>query len=334
MRLLVQIPAKNEAQDIADVISSIPREIVGVSGVDVLVIDDNSRDGTVDSAIRAGADYIIEKRAQKGLANSFTLGTMFFLANNYDILVNTDGDNQYYQEAIPDLIQPLINHTADLAIGDRDYANLSHFSFAKKTFQRIGSMVISGVSGAKVTDAASGFRAYSRGLVSRLSVTTKFSYAMETLIQAGHSGARIVSLKTGAKEVDRPSRLFKSNFEHIRKSSQAILRGLVTYRPLITFMGLSSILGIVGMVPFVRYLALTLSGTPGDHIQSLILGVILLSGAFTAASLAVLSDLIRSQRIVLESKFAHDRLQLNSSHLKGLLDYWDADLVFEKQKET
>ena len=332
MRVLVQIPTMNEAQDIRRVISSIPRKIDKVSSVDVLVVDDNSSDETIALAIETGVNYVIRKRAHGGLANSFTLGSLFFLTRDYDVLVNTDGDNQYFQERIPDLIQPLIENRAELCIGDRDVRSLSHFSPGKKLFQKIGSAVISFVAGAKVPDAASGFRAYSRELVARLNVTTKFSYAMETLIQAGHSDSRIVSVKTGAREVSRPSRLFKSSSEHVRKSAQAILRGLVTYRPLTTFLALSSILGIAGSIPFFRYLILTLSETPGDHIQSLILGVILLSGAFTAASLAVLSDLIRSQRIVTEARFAQDRLQMNESHLKGIIGLYKADLVYEKSE--
>lgn len=332
MRVLVQIPAKNEEQNIADVIGSVPRKIKGVDEISILVIDDSSTDSTIQKSIDSGADFVVKKNAHHGLANSFSLGSQFFLARGFDILVNTDGDNQYNQETIPELIQPLLLKSHELVVGDRLVWELKHFSTPKKVFQKIGSGVISSVAGVSISDAASGFRAYSRELVARINVTTKFSYAMESLIQAAHSDSRIATVACGAKAVNRPSRLFTSSFEHVRKSAQAILRGLVTYRPLATFIALSSILGIAGLIPFIRYLILTLTSTPGDHIQSLILGVILLSGAFTAASLAVLSDLIRSQRIVLETKFAQDRLQLNESQLQGILDYYRAELVYEKSR--
>lgn len=330
MRVLVQIPTKNEAEDIADVISSIPKKIDGVSELHVLVIDDQSSDDTVQLAEKAGADFIIRKTSSPGLAQSFNLGLGFFLAKGYDILVNTDGDNQYYQEKIPELIQPILERKAELVVGDRVVDSIEHFSWGKKLFQRLGSKVISTVSGAKIPDAASGFRAYSRELASRLNVTTRFSYAMETLIQAGNSHSRIKSVPCGAKRVSRPSRLFSSHFEHVFKSGQAILRGLITYRPLATFLALSSILGVFGLIPFVRYLVLTISGSPGDHIQSLILGVILLSGAFTSFTLAVLSDLIRAQRLVSEQRIVLERLLMDESWIPAVLDRYSAEIVYSR----
>lgn len=332
MRVLVQIPTKNEAEDIADVISSIPKKIDGVSELHVLVIDDQSTDDTVQLAEKAGVDFIILKSSSPGLAQSFNLGLGFFLSKGYDILVNTDGDNQYFQEKIPELIQPILERKADLVVGDRVIDSIKHFSWGKKVFQRLGSRVISFVSGAKIPDAASGFRAYSRELASKLNVTTRFSYAMETLIQAGNSHSRIVSVPCGAREVSRPSRLFSSHFEHVFKSGQAILRGLVTYRPLATFLALSSILGIAGLIPFIRFLVLTFSGSPGDHIQSLILGVILLSGAFTSLTLAVLSDLIRSQRVVSEQRLSLERLSMDETWIPAILDSCSAELIKDGRK--
>lgn len=327
MRVLVQIPAKDEEENISSVIKSIPRQIKGVETVHVLVIDDGSADNTVEVAFESGADFVLTRTAHSGLANSFSLGTQFFLSMGYDILVNTDGDDQYNQDRIGDLVAPLIRGDSELAVGDRETNKLEHFSRGKRFMQRFGSWVISLVAGAKIPDAASGFRAYSRDLVSRLNVTTKFSYAMETLIQAGNSDARIISIPTGAKPVSRPSRLFRSNSEHVRKSSIAILRALVSYRPVATFFGLATVLAILGLIPFVRFLVLTLTSTPGDHIQSLILGVILLSGAFTSASLAVLSDLVRAQRLLIERDIAIQRLTLKPDSLQDVMDYWGAKLI-------
>lgn len=325
-RILIQIPSKNEEDNIELVLQAINQGSDGVK-IDVLVIDDASSDQTIRLSISNGATFVIHKEGHLGLANSFSLGATFAIANGYDVLVNTDGDNQYYQEKIPDLVRPIIEGKAELVIGDRVIDDLEHFSWGKRLFQKFGSGVVSVVAGQKINDAASGFRAYSVDLLARLNVTTKFSYAMETLIQSAHSDARIVSIPTGAKQVDRPSRLFKSSREHVWKSAQAILRGLVSYRPLMTFLSLSAILLVIAMVPFVRYMFLSLSGTPGDHIQSLILGVIFFIGSFTAATLAILSDSIKSQRIIIERQFALQRLSLKPSDTEAILKLYGARLV-------
>lgn len=325
--LLVQIPCKNEEDNIRQVIESIPRKIPGVSKVDVLVIDDSSTDSTVDFAIQAGADFVIKKNRHKGLANSFSLGTSFFLDRGYDILVNTDGDNQYFQEKIPELIAPVQRFEAELAVGDRHVNGLKHFSRGKRALQKIGSRVVTLAAGVQIGDAATGFRAYSRDLVARLNITTKFSYAMETLVQAGNSGCRVISVRCGARKVSRPSRLFKNNREHVIKSAQAILRGLVTYRPLFTFLSISAIMLLLGIVPFLRYFILVGAGSEGDHLQSLIIGTVLLLGSFSAASLAILADTVRANRLISEKQLALQRLASNGSEFSAAMQYFDAHLV-------
>lgn len=327
MRLLVQIPTKNESENIGSVIDSIPRTMPGIDEVRIVVIDDNSTDETVPLALSHGADYVILKRSYHGLASSFSLGSAFFLTTKFDILVNTDGDDQYFQEKVPDLIQPILEHKADMVVGDRLVTSLSHFSFAKRVLQVLGSWVISTVAGVKVSDAASGFRAYSRAMVARLNVTTKFSYAMETLIQAGRNNGRIVSVPCGAKSVERSSRLFRSHGEHVWKSAQAILRSLVAYRPLLTFLTISALTALLGLIPFVRYVWLVLAGVAGDHLQSLILGTVLFIASFTSASLAILADSIRSQRVLIERQQALSASQLAEEQLDDLLSLYSAELI-------
>ena len=329
--LLVQIPCKNEEADIGDVIGSVPRKIDGIRRVDILVIDDGSQDNTVERAVKAGADFIISKKAHFGLANSFSLGTSFFLSGDYDILVNTDGDNQYFQELIPDLIAPIKKNSAELSVGDRHVGSLKHFGFGKRLLQRLGSKVVTLVSTVTVPDAASGFRAYSRDLVARLNVTTKFSYAMETLIQAGNSDCRVTSVGCGARQVSRPSRLFKSSREHVWKSSLAILRGLISYRPLLVFLSLSLLLLVMGLLPFIRYVVLIGLGQSGDYLQSLITGVVFLLGSFSSASLGILSDSIRSNRIVYEKSLAIERLTHSKEQFEAALIYFRAELVETKR---
>jgi len=308
VKLLVQIPCLNEQGTIADVIATIPRKIPGCSNVHVLVIDDGSTDRTVQTAIKAGADVVLSSRGNKGLAKSFALGLEFSLAECYDVMVNTDGDNQYFQEKIPLLVEPMTSGLADVVIGDRETGTLKHFSFGKRIFQRIGSRVLGLAAGLKIGDGASGFRAYSRYAMSKLFIATKFSYAMEVLIQAGHKGLRVTHVATGAKYVGRPSRLFRSSRHHVALSAQAILRSYLLHKPVRIFGLLSLLLGIGGLIPFVRYLILIFSGTDGDHIQSLILGMTLLIGALLSASLGIVAELSKYGRDLTEAALSADRI--------------------------
>ena len=244
--VLIQIPCLNEEGTVADVIKAIPRKIAGYSKIHVLVIDDGSTDQTVQTAISAGADLVLSSNGNRGLARSFALGLEFSLAEGYAVMVNTDGDNQYYQEKIPLLVDPITSGLADIVIGDRKTGTLKHFSFAKRIFQRLGSRILGLAAGLKVGDGASGFRAYSRYAMSKLFIATKFSYAMEVLIQAGHKGLRVTHVPTGAKYVERPSRLFRSSWHHVVLSAQAILRSYLLHKPVRIFGVLSAVLGAGG----------------------------------------------------------------------------------------
>jgi glycosyltransferase involved in cell wall biosynthesis len=331
VKLLVQIPCLDEENDIRSVIASIPKKIDGVDSIDVLVIDDGSTDNTVDIAIQAGADFVIKKHRRKGLAHSFKLGQLYFLTRDYDILVNTDGDNQYFQERIPELIQPLLHGEADVVIGDRETGSLSHFSIIKRLLQRIGSLVVSYVAGAKIPDAASGFRAYSRLAVSKLFITKRFSYAMESIIQAGNKGLRLVSIPAGAREVSRPSRLFTSTFQHVRLSGVAILKSALMYRPAQIFTWFSLLLFISGLVPMVRYLVLVYSGVAGDHIQSLILGSLLITTSIMSLVLGLVAELSRIHRELFEEERSIERLSSPPS-LEAVLTSYSAELFFARKK--
>ena len=308
-RLLVQIPCLNEAESIARVIASIPRRTEHPDvRVEVLVIDDGSSDGTAQIAIDAGADFVISHKYTKGLAEAFKTGQAFALKNGYDILVNTDGDDQYFQDKIPQLIEPILNGRAEIVVGNRMTSNLSHFSWGKKIMQRVGTKALNLAGGTDVPDAASGFRAYSRFALANLFITTKFSYAMETFIQAGVKNLRIESVDTGAKPVHRPSRLFRSSFEHVVKSGLAILRGFIMYKPMRVFMTLSLLLLLTGLAPFVRYLILTIQGNAGDHFQSLLVGAILLIAGAIIGMSGILADMIRVNRLLIEEVLSQSRL--------------------------
>jgi glycosyltransferase involved in cell wall biosynthesis len=317
-KLLVQIPCLNEQATLADVIHSIPRKINGFEQIHVMVIDDGSTDETVEVAIRAGADVVLSSSWNKGLARSFHIGIEFCLAEGYEVMVNTDGDNQYYQEKIDQLVMPIRSRLADIVIGDRETDLLGHFGFGKRFFQRVGSKVLGLAAGLKVSDGASGFRAYSRHAMSRLFIATKFSYAMEVLIQAGHKGLKVSHVSTGAKYVERPSRLFKSPLHHVRLSAHAIVKSYLLHKPSQIFGVLSAMLGVLGSIPFIRYVVLVLEDRNGDHIQSLILGMTLLIGSLLAGAIGIVAELSKHSRELTEESLTAQRLA--GKTLKNVLE--------------
>lgn len=305
-RLFVQIPCLNEEQTLPAVLDSIPKKIPGVA-IELLVVDDGSTDKTAQVARQHGVTHIVTHRQRMGLARSFQDGINYALAHGADIVVNTDGDNQYPQARIPDLIAPILAGEADIVVGDRQTHTIAHFSWFKKLMQRVGSKIVNVAAGTDIPDAASGFRAYSREALYRLTVITKFSYCMETIIQAGNKKISIASIpiKTNAKT--RESRLFSNIWQHMFRSFGAIVRSYLMYKPYVLFTTLSVLFGAAGLIPFVRYLYFVVSNEPGNHLQSLLLGAVLLTGSFLSLALGVLADLIRINRTLLEAQLEATR---------------------------
>ena len=306
MKIFVQIPCLNEEKTLPLVLSTIPKKING-RDVEVLIIDDGSNDKTVEIAKEHGVQHFVIHKQNMGLARSFQDGVNYALAHGADIVVNTDGDNQYPQKRIDDLVQPIIDGTADIVIGDRQTQKIAHFSPFKKLMQRFGSYIVNSAAGTTLPDAASGFRAYSREALYRLTVVTRFSYCMETIIQAGNKNLAITSIPITTNKKTRESRLFKNIWQHMFKSMGAIIRSYLMYKPYTLFVSLSMLLGVFGLVPFVRYLILLVVDAGGNHIQSLILGMILLTGSFLALALGVIADLIRINRILIEEQLEAQR---------------------------
>lgn len=308
MRLFVQIPCLNEEETLPLVLSSIPKEIPGVDEIHVLVIDDGSSDRTIDVARSLGVEHFVFHTRNMGLARSFRDGVDYAMQHGADIVVNTDGDNQYPQERIADLVQPIIAGDADIVIGDRQTKTIAHFSPFKKFMQSVGSQVVNFAAETNLPDAASGFRAYSRESLVRLNVVTEFSYCMETIIQAGNKRLRIASVPVTTNAKTRESRLFKNIFQHMGRSSQAIMRSYVMFKPHAVFLTLAGLFLIGAAVPFGRFATLSLMGTAGDHIQSLIFGSAMLVGCLLSVALVVISDMLRTNRTLMED--ALERVKL------------------------
>ncbi|WP_309069364.1 glycosyltransferase family 2 protein [Microbacterium sp.] len=291
----------NEEATLPLVLETMPSAIPGIDEIEILVIDDGSTDRTIEVARSYGVRHFVHHTRNMGLARSFRDGVEYALGvMGADIVVNTDGDNQYPQQMIGELVQPLLRGEADIAIGDRQTATIAHFSPFKKFMQRVGSQVVNFAAGTELPDAASGFRAYSRQALIRLNIVTQFSYCMETIIQAGNKRLKIASVPITTNPKTRESRLFTNIFQHMAKSGQAILRSYIMFKPHTIFTTLGVVLLIGGLIPFVRFLILNWMGAAGDHIQSLILGSSLLVGSLLSFALLVISDLLRTNRVLLE----------------------------------
>jgi glycosyltransferase involved in cell wall biosynthesis len=305
MKLVVQIPCLNEEKTLPLVLRTIPKNIEGIDEIIVLVIDDGSTDKTLEVAKKNGVKQFVYHTRTQGLGRSFNDGVMKALELGADIVVNTDGDNPFPQEKIGDLIEPIINGRADIVIADRQVNTIDHYSPIKKMLQKIGTRIVNAAAGTNIPDAACGFRAYSRESLIQLNTISRFSYCMETIIQAGNKRLAITSIpiKTGPKL--RESRLFKSTFEHVFKSGMAIIRSYLMYKPYAFFSTIAASLFILGIIPFIRYIYFTLMGERGLHLQSLLLGLLFLISSLLAVVIGVLADLIRTNRILNELTLEH-----------------------------
>jgi glycosyltransferase involved in cell wall biosynthesis len=300
LKLIIQIPCLNEAQNLAQSVQALPTEIPGVDILEYMVIDDGSSDNTSEVARQNGVHHIITLPHHVGLATAFTVGLESGLDNGADIIVNTDADNQYNAEDIPLLVEPIISGKADITIGDRGVANLKSFSPTKRILQRFGSWIIGQASGIDTPDATSGFRAFTRAAALRTLVMNDYSYTLETLIQAGAHRMAVAYVPVRTNEQVRPSRLISSIPNYLANSSTIILRAYTMYRPLRVFIGISFIFLLVGLIGTGRFLYFFAIGEGAGHVQSLILSAVLLIVGFQIFLIGLVADLIGFNRKVLE----------------------------------
>lgn len=300
MKLIIQIPCFNERLTLAESLAALPRQLAGVDEIEYLIIDDGSTDQTARLARELGVQHIIRFPQNRGLAKGFMAGLDAALRLGADIIVNTDADNQYCAEDIPQLIAPILRGQADIVIGDRQVDQVAEFSTIKKKLQKIGSWVVRLASNTLVPDTTSGFRAISREAALRMFVTGEFTYTLETIIQAGQARLAVTSVPIRTNPKTRASRLFKSIPQYLRRSMATILRIYTMYRPLKTFMMLSSLLFGGGIAIGLRFLYFHLTESKTGHVQSLILAAILLISAFMVFLVGLLADLVSANRKLLE----------------------------------
>lgn len=300
MKLIIQIPCYNEEETLPLTLKHLPRELEGVDKIEWLIIDDGSTDRTAEVARENGVDHIVTHINNSGLALAFMTGIEECLRLDADIILNTDADNQYDASCIPDLISPILEHKADIVIGERPVSKTDHFSLVKKILQKFGSYMVRVISNTKVADAPSGFRAISRNAAMKINIFSEYTYTLETIIQAGQKNISIVSVPIKTNEFTRPSRLFKSIPSYIKKSIITIIRIYMTYRPLKFFfyIGLTPFIGGVFLLLRFLYYYFTLENS--GHIQSLIIASLLMGSGVGIWLMGLITDLIAVNRKLLE----------------------------------
>lgn len=319
MKLVIQIPCLNEEETLPVTINDLPKKIEGIDEIEILVIDDGSEDNTVKTAYELGAKRVVELQTHRGLAKAFKTGLDTALEMGADIIVNTDADNQYCACDIEKLIKPILEKKADIVIGSRPVSKIKHFSILKKFLQKFGSFAVRVLSSTKVEDAPSGFRAFSRNAAMQLNVFDRYTYTLETIIQAHAKGLKTECVDINVNANLRKSRLFGNMFTYVNHSIVTMIRMFIVYRPFRFFAILGSIALLLGLILGFRFIYYYIIGGGKGHIQSLILASIFIIAGVQLGIFAALAEIVSINRKLLEDiqyKIKSEKLQKNSSDLK------------------
>ena len=298
-KLIIQIPCFNEENTLLTTLNALPKQVFGIDEIEVLVINDGSKDKSAEIAGNWGAK-VLDIKTNRGLANAFRCGIAEALRLGADIIVNTDADNQYCADDIEKLVMPIVEGRADIVVGARDIFSIKEFSPMKKLFQKIGSAVLRLLSSTAVDDAPSGFRAFSKQAAIRINVFDNYTYTMETLLQANAKGLKVISVPVRVNPMLRKSKLVKNIFDYIFKSMKTTIRMFIVYRPFRFFITIASMLGFAGVALVIRFLYFYLLGNGNGHIQSLIFAAVFLISAVQVGIIAILGDLLSINRKLIE----------------------------------
>jgi glycosyltransferase involved in cell wall biosynthesis len=308
MKLIIQIPCLNEEATLPRTLAELPREVDGFDEVEWLIVDDGSEDRTIEVARDHGVDHVVRLTNNRGLATAFQAGLDACLKLDADVIVNTDADNQYRADHIPRLVEPILAGEADMVVGSRDIDAIEHFSGAKKLLQRLGSWVVRRASGTDVPDTTSGFRAYNREAAIQLQVVSTYTYTLESLIQAGKMLVAVTDVPIGTNPKLRDSRLFPSTRSYVRRNALAIFRAYALYEPLRVFTTVAALLLVAALAAWMPFLIdWIVNGDSSGHLQSLILGAVLLIAAVQMFALGVVGDALAGQRVMTQRVFERVR---------------------------
>ncbi|HUJ25947.1 MAG TPA: glycosyltransferase [Myxococcales bacterium] len=299
MKLVIQVPCFNEEASLPVTLAALPRQLPGIDVIEYLVVDDGSSDRTVEVAKSLGVHHVVTG-PHRGLARTFMAGIEASIDAGADIVVNTDADNQYCADDIGKLVEPILAGKAEMVVGARPIDAIEHFSPLKKLLQKLGSWAVRVASGTEVADAPSGFRAISRNAAMQLKVFSKYSYTLETIIQAGRKGMVVTSVPIRTNEDLRPSRLVKSIASYVQRSLLTIVRIFMTYQPLRFFLLVGAVVFGAGVLIGVRFLWFLFTSSGAGHVQSLILASTCIMLGFITFIVGLLADIISVNRRLLE----------------------------------
>ncbi len=300
MKLIIQIPCRNEEGTLPRTLRDLPSSVPGVDEVETLVVNDGSRDRTVEVAQVLGVDHIVDLPCHRGLAFAWSAGLCAALQAGADIIVNTDADNQYCGEDIPLLVRPILERKADVVIGSRPIEDIEHFSWLKKRLQRLGSWVVSRAAGVRVPDATSGFRAYSRQAALMLNVGSQYTYTLDTIVRAARNGLKIETIQVRVNGKLRESRLMRSTMGYVWRQGVDLLRVFTHMVPLKVFLGAASVPFVLGTAGWLRFLYYYFTGQGGGHVQSVVLSTMLVIIAFLIGVVGLVADMIAGNRRLIE----------------------------------
>ncbi len=296
MKLIIQIPCYNEEETLSVTLKDLPKHIEGIDVIETLIIDDGSSDGTVKKAGDLGVDHILKLPGHRGLAEAFRRGLERCLELQSDIIVNTDGDNQYNGGDIKKLVEPILSKKADIVIGCREMSAIKHFSVIKKILQKVGSYIVRKISNTNIPDTTSGFRAYSREAALRINVFSNYTYTLETLIQAGRKEIPVTHVDISTNEKLRESRLMKSMFGYVTRSVSTISRIYLMYEPMKSFFWLGMVPISLSIILIVRFAISYFTRVHGGHVQSLIIAAMLFIVGGMIVLIGLLGDVISANR--------------------------------------
>lgn len=317
VKLIIQIPCYNEEETLPETLADLPDSVPGVDEIEVLVINDGSVDSTVQVAREHGVHHVLDLGHNRGLAYAWSAGLDAALRAGADVIVNTDGDNQYSGADIEKLVRPILRGECDIVIGCRPIEEIEHFSWLKKRLQRFGSWVVSKFAGACVSDATSGFRAYSREAAFMLNVASQYTYSVETIIRAARKGIRIVGVPIRVNRKLRESRLMSSMSHYMWRQAGTIFRVFTMVKPLRVFLLAASILLLGGLAGCARFLYFYFTtkgmgaGRGAGHIQSLLLSAALVIVAFVVGMIGLAADMIsRNRELIEDSLYRLKKLEI------------------------
>ncbi len=314
LKLIIQIPCYNEEHTLAQALGDLPDQIDGIDSIETLIINDGSEDRTIEVARRCGVDHVVDLGGNRGLAVAWSVGMEAALAQGADIIVNTDGDNQYVGPDVAKLVEPILRGEAQMVIGARSFERIEHFSWLKKRLQRLGSWAVTKFAGVRVPDATSGFRAYTRDAALWLTLTSDFTHTIETVIRAARRGLSIRSVPIEVNAKLRESRLIRSTPRYVLRQGVEILRVFTMVRPLKVFTLAALVPLLLGSGGCVRFLWYYLDGKGGGHVQSVVFSAMLIIVGFVVGMIGLAADMIAANRRLIEDslyrlrKLEHDGL--------------------------